>query len=300
MLKRNMWMVGLGCLLLLLSRVEAQGFEDLVSKYTSENGQKFMQPLGDVFGANLNSGWYHGAHISAIGLHVELGVKGMVALIGEKQKTFTAETDPGFYPPTEVEVPTVFGKREIVEVQGKNQSTGLPSGAVCAFPGGMNAKMIPIAVPQVTVGGILGTEVSIRWLAYNLNEDFGRLSMTGVGIRHSISQYIPLCPVDLAVGGFMQNFKMGDIVEAKTLAFGAQGSKSFSVLTLYGGIGYENSSLKIHYEDDDGETVNFDLTGSNKVRMTVGAALRLAVLTLHADYNISNQNVLVVGIGLGN
>jgi hypothetical protein len=282
----------LGAVLPGISPLRAADISQYVSRYTSANGQKFMQPLGDAFGANLNSGWYHSAHISAMGLHFYLGLETMMATIGDKQKTFMATTEGAFSPQTQKEVPTIFGNAENVTVVSPN------TGLVYAFPGGMNIKRLPLGVPQLTVGSIFGTEVSVRWAQYKFGEEIGKLSLTGFGIRHSLSQYIPLMPLDLAVGAFMQDFKVGDIVTANTVLIGVQGGYSLGMLAVYGGVGYEKARLKIKYESGNTD-ISFDLKAKNKVRMTVGAALNLIGVHIHADYNIATQNVLVLGAGIG-
>ncbi len=277
---------------LIFSPLTAQKIEDFVSSYTNQNGQKYMQPLGDAFGANLNSGWYHSARISTMGIHIYVGAEVMVAQIGDKQKTFTATTEGSYYPETAIEAPTVFG--DIKPVSVSNSTAGI----TYTFPGGMDVKMVPLIVPQVTVGSIMGTEASIRWVDFKIGKDLGKLSLMGVGVRHSISQYIPLIPVDLSVGFFMQNFKVGDIVKATSTFMGVQGSVKASILTLYGGIGYEKANIKINYTSDYGD-ISFNFDAKNKVRMNVGAALNLIGLNIHADYNLATQNVLVLGVGLG-
>ena len=49
--------------LLGFSFLYAQDIEDNVSVYQSTNGNLFLKPLGDVFGAAMNSGWYSDAKI---------------------------------------------------------------------------------------------------------------------------------------------------------------------------------------------------------------------------------------------
>jgi hypothetical protein len=272
----------------------SQNIEDFVSKYTESNGKGYMQPLANSFGACMNSGLYHSAKIPVAGLHLYVGVETMMAVIGDKAKTFSATTEE-FTPKQTVDAPTLFGATQPVVVNGSGATAGLQY----VFPGGMNIKRIPLAMPQVTVGSIMGTEASLRWLAVNLGEDIGKLSVFGWGVRHSISQYLPLFPVNLAAGVYMQSFKVGDVVDASATYFGVQASKSFTMLSLYGGIGMESSKLNIAYESKDGlDKVKFDLEGKNGVRLTIGAALNFPGLTLHADYNMTNQNILAAGIGI--
>jgi hypothetical protein len=290
-----------GIFMLTALPVSGQKVEDFVSKYTQENGKGYMQPLADAMGACLNSGWYRGAHIPMVGLHLTIGVETMWAFIGSSAKTFNAQTGEFFYPPQTVKAPTLFGATQGVTATGTDQS-GTPNGTVYAFPGGMNIKRLPILAPQVTIGSIMGTEATVRWFATSSVKDIGKIELIGWGLRHSISQYIPLLPVDLAAGFFTQSFKVGDIVEATSTLVGVQGSVSQSILVLYGGLGVEFSTLKISYDyknEDVTETIKFDLKGKNKMRMTVGAGLNLPGIKIHADYNISSQSVLSAGIGIG-
>lgn len=287
--------ISLGIILLLVSGAQAQQLEDYLSRYLGDNGEKYLQPLGDAFGANLNSGLYHTAHIPAAGLRLGLDLLYTGALIAEDQKSFQATTEPGFFPKVTKEVPTVFGDTQPVSVAGQ-------AGTVYNFPGGYEMNTLPLVIPQVTVGALLGTELTLRYLAFQLNEDVGDLDLMGIGVRHSISQYVPLLPIDVAVSYFHQTLKIGDIIEANTNVYGVAASKSFSLLTLYGGVSYESAALDVSYthgEGADAETIAFDLDGQNKMRITAGANVKLAFMQLHADYSLANQNSFCLGVYLG-
>ena len=124
----------------------------------------------------------------------------------------------------------------------------------------------------------------------------------GWGLRHSISQYIPLCPVDIAVGYFQQSFDVGKIIKATARLYGFQVSKSFSVLCLYGGLGFESATMDIGYtyeEEGVSQPIQFELEGINKTRLTLGFALDLPVVKLHVDYNMASQNVISGGFAFG-
>lgn len=293
-MKKKTWnfifslLVGLA---LCISLVQAQSLEEKVSKYTEENGKGYLQPLADALGAAMNSGLYHNAKVPRLGLYFYLGLETMTAIIADPQKTFTAKTDPGVNP-SSVQAPTIFGSDKEVSVQG----TG---GTEYHFPGGMNISMLPIAVPQLTVGSFLGTDLTLRWMEFNLPEDIGQLKVFGWGIRHSVSQYLLLSPVDIAVGYYSQSFTLGDIVDAKASLFGLQASVSGKVFVLYGGMGFESSSLKIAYTSETDEKIAFDLKGENKTRVTLGMGMHFSGLLLHADYNMGYQNVVALGIGIG-
>jgi hypothetical protein len=278
---------------LLVENIQAQEFDDFVRKYTDANGQGYMQPLADAFGANLNSGWYHNAYIQEKGFQLYIGVTAMSAIIPEKNKTFLATTQ-GFFSPTQsIDAPTIFGKSETVTVDGDG-------GLTYSFPGGLDLNNLPMAVPNITVGSLHGTDLSVRWAAYNIGEDVGKVQILGGGIRHSIDQYFDLEPVNLAAGFFFQQFSLGNIVEANGWLANIQASYQWRLITFYGGLGYENSNLDIQYtyEADESE-INFNLKGDNSIRATLGLTLNLGPVKLHGDYNLANQSLFTLGLGLG-
>ena len=76
-------------------------------------------------------------------------------------------------------------------------------------------------------------------------------------------------------------------------------SKSIPFLTVYGGFGLESSSLDVDYTlESSSNAVKFTLDGDNKFRTTVGARLKLAIITINADYNMGEFNTVNFGVGL--
>ena len=268
-------MIGCLCLISFSMNIHAQtSLEDNVSTFTSANGSLYLQPLADAFGANLNSGFAYDAHIPKAGLNVRVGVKLMGALISDDQKTFMSVAEEDVQ--ANQTLPTVFGGEEPVEVVDIGASIG----------GVWETGMVPLIVPQLTVGSFMGTEVTLRWFEYEVDESIGRIDLLGYGGRHSISQYLPLCPVDIALAFFKQSLKVGDLVDASATSFGIQASKGFGILSVYGGFAYESASLDISYSyEGDNETTQivFELDSANSTRMTLGLALNLTLLKIHAD-----------------
>jgi hypothetical protein len=269
--------------------------DDLVERYAGENAEGYLQPLVTAFGANLNSGLYRSANVPRMGLHINLAINGMVSFYSDDQKTFQATTTGYFYPVQTIEAPTVAGDPQGVYVSS-------PSGTEYAFPGGFDMNGFIIGTPTLTVGSILGTEGSIRYFKVRLNEDVGDLSLFGIGGRHSISQYIPLSPVDIAVGIFYHKFKISDIVESNSLCYHAEVGKSFTMINLYGGLAYESNKAKVHYVfmgPIESEEVNIDFKGKNKFRFTAGLGFNLTLLHVNVDYSLGYQQVLNAGISVG-
>jgi hypothetical protein len=273
--------------------VQAQKVEDLVSKYSSKNGTGYLQPLGDAFGANINSGLFHTAQIPQ-GFYLSVTLEAMGALISSDRKTFSATTEDPFSPTTTTKAPTVFGSVDPVSVPGVG-------GTEYVFPGGINLSTFPLIVPQLTVGSLLGTEAVVRYVQVKVSSDVGEIKLLGGGVRHSVSQYLMNFPIDLSVGIFIQKFDLGDIISANATFIGVQGSYSTGILTVYGGPAYEKSHMDVSYnsDSDTGNKVTFKLDGANSLRFTVGAGLKLAVLLIHADYNLGSQSVITAGVGFG-
>ncbi|KAA3661423.1 MAG: hypothetical protein DWQ10_04550, partial [Calditrichaeota bacterium] len=277
----------------------AQDIETSLARYTSTNGKKYLQPLADAFGANLNSGIYHSAKIPKIGLNIKISLEAMLTFVSDDQKTFNAQLDENsqFVPLDETqktyETATIFGD------EGAS-ITGI-AGTAYVFPSGFNVAKFPTTVPQITIGSFLGTEASLRWFKADVG-DIGELSLNGFGIRHSISQYLLLFPIDIAAHFNRQNFKFGDVIEASATSFGVEASRAFGMVGLYGGLAIESATLDVNYtleNQTENIDVNFELESDNAVRLTTGISFNLPYFNIHADYNIGATNVLNVGIAIG-
>jgi hypothetical protein len=271
----------------------SQSVDDFISKYSSVNGPGYMQPLADAFGATFNSGLFHTAHIKKMGFQLYLGVVTSTAFIPDKRKTFTATTEGNFTPVKTAVVPTLLGSNKPVNVAGDN-------GTTYVFPGGLNVSMLPFAVPQLTVGSVYGTNVTLRYFGYNINKDVGKLSLFSWGLSHSISQYVKILPLDLAVSFYKQQFSLGDYAKCNSWYLGAQASKRIIIFTFYGGLGYEKTKMDIQYTSQtDNTKIAFNLTGSNSIRFTAGVTFNLGPVKLNVDYNLASQSVLSAGLGIG-
>lgn len=274
-------------------------FEDAVEQLSSDNVQGYIQPLLDGFGANINSGFPGSARIKRLGLTLRLQVVGMGTLIGNDEKTYMA-TPPEPYDQEPVETATIFG--------GDGAVVSHPAGATYRFQNGqIDTRIMPFAAPQLTIGDVFGTQLTIRYVPVPSMDDFPEVNFVGVGVRHSISQYFPLLPVDIAAGVFYQTLSIGDFVDAEATAFSAQVSKTFLLLTLYGGVQYESTDVNLSYTytgplppgDQSDRNVSINFKGENEIRTTAGASLALGILHVHADISIGKVTVVSAGLGLG-
>ncbi len=174
-----------------------------------------------------------------------------------------------------------------------------------ATPPGFNFSYMPAVIPQFAVGLPFDIEVMLRGgLEADLG-DAGKFSFMGYGAKVGLNQFIPvqipLMP-RLSAGYYMTNMKIGDILESTNSILSLQASKSLPFITVYAGYGLESSTLDVSYNyldaDDNPTAVEFSLDGKNESRMTVGGRLKLAMLSINADYNIGEYNSYNLGIGI--
>jgi len=288
------------CMIFTSSLVFAQ-IEENLERYTEGNAVGYIKPLVNGIGANMNRGWYHSAKIPKNGIRLRIGLVAMIAPFMDKDKTFEAETEGTFTPQQTAEASTVVGSEKSVSVNGTGGTTYI-------FSGGLDMNAIPFAAPQITVGAIMGTEATLRlfnssWLNMGGDSEMGDISLFGIGVRHNINQYIPLCPVDIAAGVFYQKISVGgDLLKFTTLHMGVQTSKGLGPILLYGGIGFDNSNAKLEYEYN-GEYgkygVSMDVDGDNGVLMTVGLGFNFLILHLNADASFGIRTVYSAGLNFG-
>jgi hypothetical protein len=272
--------------------------EDALKQYSGNTVKGYIQPLADLFGANMNAGWFSPGAVPKSGLHFRLSIIGMAAQVSDKQKSYTAPTPTGFSP-TSFQTATIFGGTGTL-VKNANDTSLQYRGS----DGLINATLFPLAVPQVAIGGFAGTEAVVRFITTPSisSGKFPKTTLLGIGARHNISQYLGVVPLDLSVGVFYSSFKVGDIVDFHGLLISGQASKSFSLLTLYGGAAWEQSKMKLSYTSTDPQapgSVSVTMDGANSFRFTAGAALKLAILRLFADANFGSVTNFSGGIGFG-
>jgi hypothetical protein len=253
-----------------------------------------------------------------------------LGLNGYPQGTTVTLSSSGTSPnyPVTVQANTAVGNKDDVNVKTlggtgiiKNGTTVLgtvpipPDKIILSLPGGYDLGSVglggvPLAMPQLALGLPFGLEVIGRWVP-PIKTDQGKVSNMGFGIRYDIDQWIPVCPVDIAVHFMTQKltFKSNsdqEIFTGKATAYGVEVSKSLFILTLYSGFQLESSSITFNdytYTGSDigtGQTTiqGFEVKGNNKSRFTIGARLLLLFINLHADYSFATNNVLTLGAGI--
>lgn len=286
-------LAGAALALLVAAPVSAQ-VEEALSAYTGANAEGYMQPVADALGATLNGAFFYSAYIPSSGAHFSFEIAAMSVIFSDNEKTFQATTEGGFIPTQTVTAPTIIGSTDPVTVSGQG-------GTTFTFPGGFDLSSLAIAVPQLRIGAIKGTEALIRFFAADISDnEISNIDLFGLGARHSVSQYFN-SPVALALGAMWQTFSLGgDFVDATAFTIGLQGSKRFSLLEPYGGLSYDYFKMDVTYESDvtsENVSVNFDAITS--ARLTLGLGLNYKIGHAFAEYDIASTNSFAFGLTLG-
>ncbi|NQV18599.1 MAG: hypothetical protein HQ534_08665 [Armatimonadetes bacterium] len=323
-MKKSLFIISLTVLLVssLFSDIQ-----ESLEKFGVENGKAYIKPFVTAYGTNFNTGLYNTAKVLKP-FRFGLFINTMFTGIPDKDKDFLPSRpnlyiddplNPGeiiylYEEPTE-KTATVFGKDgcELIHNPMLDNIPGLDTSNLdYNLPDGTNLPAVLLMAPQFHLGLPAGNELMIRGFPkYKISKDIGDVGFWGIGLKHSISQYIPLVPIDLAVQGAYQSLYLGDILELNNLAFNAQISKKLLMWTFYAGMGYEQTKLKAEYEteievydevsnsfDSEALKIKFDIEGDNNFRTTFGIRYSLLLLKLYADYTLSDYNVFNAGIGI--
>jgi hypothetical protein len=234
--------------------------------------QTYMAPWANAFGAGLNGGWYNTAKPHKL-LGFDITTSFNVGMVPTSAGTFNV---------ADLGLTSLAGSGTASTISGPNKSgptlTKTVSGvtvASFALPPGTNWRYIPVPTAQIGIGLPFGSELKFRYIP-KINIKDGDISLWGVGLMHSIMQYIPgskLLPLDVSIfGGYTklegnvhmalkpdaavpnnittpytatsfndQNLNM--VVSALNVS--AIASLNLPVVTLYGGLGYSKTSTAI-------------------------------------------------------
>ena len=277
--------------------VGAQLSENL-GALSGDNARKYLGPLPDALSGTMNSAIFTSGKVPKMGLNFSIGLKVMGVKFADEDRLFTPTDPPGFtsVPPIQ-QAPTVVGNGTAVTQNGQG-------GATVYYPGGFDVGEFAFAAPQLSIGSVLGTRAVVRWAEGDFSSDniIEKISFFGIGAQHSLSQYVPAFPIDLALGVFYQKFKINDsLLDTRAFHIGITGSRSFPILQPYGAIGIDSFKMDAAYEDatNPGNTISVDFDRKSNVHLTAGVLANLAFATLHAEANIAATNGVAVGLSFG-
>lgn len=265
---------------------------------TEENARKYLGPLPDALSGTMNSAIFTTGKVPRLGLNFSVGIKAMGVRFADEDRLFTPTDPPGFTSVAPIQrAPTVVGGGTAVTQNGQG-------GATVYYPGGFDIPEFLFAAPQLSIGSVMGTRAVIRWAKADFSQDnlINKVSFFGIGGQHSLSQYVPMLPIDLALGVFYQKFKINDeLLDTRAFHVDITGSRSFPILQPYGAIGIDSFKMDAFYEDtaNPGLNVTVDFERKTNLHLTAGVLANLAFATLHAEANIAATNGVAVGISFG-
>jgi hypothetical protein len=267
---------------------------------TDENLKGYLGPLNTGLSGTMNAGIFRTGYVPKMGINISGGLVIMAIEFGSGDKTFVPTDPEGFTSLERTKVPTVIGSPSGVIVPGE-------SGTSQIYPGGFNLEGFEIAAPEISIGSFYGTRALVRYIAFDVGDsDFGSFSYTGFGMQHSISQWVPGLPVDVAAGFMIQNLKIGDdIVSARATHFVVTASKGYRYFQPYVGFGVETIRLHAKYEDDDLEDEiddSFDVKLDTKTdpRLTLGVVGDLPYVSAFIEISTAAATGVAVGLSFGN
>lgn len=245
--------------------------------------KEYLRPFGNGFGADLNSGWVNSARPYRT-LGFDLRVSAAVSVVPTGDRSFDV-TNINFEnlehaQGTTTIAQTLFGddvSGPDMRVMGTNPFTNQREEITrFTMPEGTGYPYVPAPMLQLTVGAIMDTDLSVRYIPTITMDDFS-VDLFGIGVRHGLNQWIPngsLLPVDLSVqvgytrltsdyGVDLKPEKGSDIYNPfsgqpqlwndQKIDFVAEGltgnllvGKNFPIISFYGGVGFQTSNVSIN------------------------------------------------------
>lgn len=317
--------------------------------------QAYLAPFGKGFGANLNSGWANTAKTHDF-LGFDITVMASAAFTPSSDKTFDLSTlDLQFMrlsnPSADPTTPTVIGSKNsgpLVDIFVENPFTGQDE-ILDSFelPPGIDFSYVPSPMVQASVGFLMNTDIIIRYFPdTEIDKDIGKAGLFGFGLKHDLLQYFPgggLLPIDLsllvgwtsfeATAGLdvfvddPSNAPNADLdnqqveLDADSFTMNLLLSKKFSLLTLFGSVGFENSSVNLkltgNYPITVVETnildpnfgqqvtkiitdpVDISIDGANDLRASAGFQLSFVLFNVYGNYTFAQYPVANLGLAFG-
>jgi hypothetical protein len=302
----------------------------------------YISPALNTIGAGFAQGWYNTAKPHKL-IGFDLTVTASAIYFPSSDLTYRvqnnnapANTTPNGLVNLQVtpsntqfiNAPTVFGSGALADRPTYQLlANGIPvPGQTVPGASGLDfskevGSFIPVAMVQLGIGLPKGTDLKFRFYPSTKIGDNGSASMLGFGLMHDIKQHIPgikRLPFDLSIFAGYTNAKLDvglstsapdqkAIFETTATTVQALISKKLSVLTFYGGLGYNFTSASLAMKGSYNlgltgvpplvDPVNFSVSQSGP-RLTAGMRLKLAIFSFHGDYTFQKYNALTVGFGL--
>lgn len=248
----------------------AQQVKDYINDIGSENYMKsYLQPFSTALSTAMGSALFHRAYTKGFP-RIDIGISAAYVTIPDIAKSFEDEAGN--------KVSTIFG----------SNSDSIP---------GFNKGVFLMPYLHANVGLIANLEATGRFT--KLNVDYlGDITIYGLGLKYDLSDMVPLNVIDLSAQAMYHKFTLNDLMKAGSFSMNLQASLSLPILPIdiYGGIGFDNSTLEVETTKLDKPIGNVRIDGENSVRFNIGLSYTMTILNIHADYSISEYNSIGAGI----
>ncbi len=310
------------CLSGTVDTAQATNLQQLIEQVGSEYGEAYASPFIHAFGPNQNSNLYSTAAIPWSGLTFGVGIKVMATNLNEADQTFQKVVqvedlgvlDPALAGQSGTAVmsgPTIFGD---TETNGKVDvySSGIFLGSIEGIPGFWDTRWVPMATPEISIGGIVGLKATVRYFPSMKLGDIGKSEYLGYGLQWSASGLLETLPVDLMIGFFTQSLDVENtqglgedkLIDSEASSYFLAISKSWPAMTVYGGFAIESSDMKVAYYfydpnfPDLAQDVSFSVDGRQDQRFTVGINLDI-LLSLNLEAGFGDMTTYSAGLMFG-
>ena len=292
-----------------------ENLEDLLTQVGEDYAEGYASPFIYAFGPNQNSNLYQTADLSWGGLTWGVGVKAMGTYLNEADQSFRKvieNVDLHDYFPDDFPVgttgdivmggPTMFGDTA-TDGTLKGYQNGLEVASYDAIPGLLDTRWVPMATPEGYIGGFVGLRGVIRWLPSIDIDEYGKFEYLGLGAQWNINGLFENLPVDIMVGYFTTELKVGTLIKSTSSSLHLAVSKSFPALTVYGGFAKEQSDMDLKYIFEDpvnniSEPVAFSVEGRQDHRWTLGVTLDI-LLKLNLEMGHGDLTTYSAGLMFG-
>jgi hypothetical protein len=336
-------------LLFASSNTFSQTIGETLSNLSSNAVLKYSEPVISAFGSSMNSGWFTGLPSASNGIHAKLRFVGVGSFFTDQYRNFTYVGNLNLTSPQVDEIllssgynPNTIPNYESVKNEILSQSWNvtfngptiigsLNEHLQVQFPGTKvqgytvdpytieledvkgylnNIDIMPSPAIQLDLGSVLGTGVSVRYFRGINLQSLGIVNIWGAGIIHNFNYWFDNeLPIQVGVGYYFQNFRVGDIFTNSASQFGLFLSKRIGgriSIEPYAGLTYETSRSQIDYkyqfDSPAGQqqlNLHIDYTGDNSVNLALGTSINLSIFMLNFDYKFGGTNTGTAGIGFG-
>jgi hypothetical protein len=231
------------------------------------NLDEAIEPLLDLFGFYTGGGLYHSAKVHGIG-GFDVGIRVITMMISEDQKPDLP------FPGNEAAYGGIFKDMELMALPLLQVSVGLPG----------------------------SLEATGRFFTYPIGEgeDEGNITLIGLGVKYGLLQNMLLPRVAVvATYHYLNVPEEFDFGSANSLSAVLVVSKGFPIVDIYGGLGYDYTTLKVDLQFPDPIGPITKEYNKGNFRGNLGIKVKpIPLLFIHADYNFGGVQGFNMGLGL--